>query len=46
MTAYRVSCLQLNVANSLDDFIAAEEEQVSALGEQIGDVFDMEVSVI
>ncbi|MCK5665223.1 MAG: DUF898 family protein [Thiotrichaceae bacterium] len=46
MAAYRVSCLQLNVAGSLDHFIAAEEEQVSALGEQIGDVFDMEVSVI
>jgi len=46
MTAYRLSCLQLNVVDSLDAFIAAEEEQVSALGEQIGDVFDMEFSVI
>ncbi|MCP4077850.1 MAG: DUF898 family protein [Gammaproteobacteria bacterium] len=46
MTAYRVSCLQLKVADSLDDFIAAEEEHVSALGEQVGEIFDMEVSVI
>ncbi|MBT3206297.1 MAG: DUF898 domain-containing protein [Gammaproteobacteria bacterium] len=46
MTNYRVSCLQLNVVDSLDDFIAAEEQHVSALGEQVGEVFDMDVSVI
>lgn len=46
MARYRVSCLQLNVQGALDRYIAAEEQKVSALGEQIGEVFDMEFSVI
>lgn len=46
MARYRAQCLQLHVLGSLDHFIADEQEHVSALGEQVGDVFDMEVSVI
>ena len=46
MARYRAECTQLNVVGSLDDFIADEQQHVSALGEQMGDVFDMEVSVI
>ncbi len=46
MMRYRASCLQLKAQGSLDDFISAEQDKVSALGEQVGEVFDMEVSVI
>ncbi len=40
--AYRASCLTL-IASSLDGFIAAEEQKVSALGEQLGEVFDVDI---
>ncbi len=40
--AYRARCLTL-VAPGLDGFVAAEEEKVSALGEQIGEVFDVDI---
>ena len=40
---YITSCIELNERGSLDDFIAAEKESVSALGEQLGDVFDFSV---
>lgn len=46
MARYRAECLQLEVAGSLDNFIAAEQQNVSALGEQIGEAFDVEMSVI
>ncbi len=46
MARYRAECLQLEVAGSLDNFIAAEQQNVSALGEQIGEAFDIEVSAI
>ena len=46
MARYRIHCLQLNVQNSLDDFIAAVEKHVSALGEEVGEVFDMDVSIV
>jgi uncharacterized membrane protein YjgN (DUF898 family) len=40
--AYRAHCLTL-VATSLDGFVAAEEQKVSALGEQLGEVFDVDI---
>ena len=40
---YITSCIELHERGSLDDFIAAEKESVSALGEQLGDVFDFSV---
>jgi len=46
MARYRASCLQLEIRDSLDNFIAAEQKNVSALGEQMGEVFDVEISVI
>ncbi len=46
MTRYRAECLQLKVKGSLDRFVAAEQKSVSALGEQMGEVFDFDVSVI
>ncbi len=46
MARYRAQCLQLEIADSLDNFIAAEQKNVSALGDQVGEVFDVEMSVI
>jgi uncharacterized membrane protein YjgN (DUF898 family) len=46
MAKYRASCLRMQVDSSLDDFVAAEQQNVSALGEEMGDVFDVEVSYI
>jgi uncharacterized membrane protein YjgN (DUF898 family) len=43
MMKYITSCIELHERGSLDDFIAAEKESVSALGEQLGDVFDFSV---
>ena len=43
MMRYITSCIELHERGSLDDFIAAEKESVSALGEQLGDVFDFSV---
>ena len=40
MTKYLVSCIQFNADGSLDNFAAAEQENISALGEEFGEVFD------
>jgi uncharacterized membrane protein YjgN (DUF898 family) len=45
LAAYHASCLTLQSRGSLDEFIAAEEQNVSALGEEIGDVFDMDIGL-
>ncbi len=46
MARYRASRLKFHAAGSLDRYISAEQKQVSALGDQMGEVFDMEFSVI
>lgn len=46
MVRYRAECLTMHVHNSLDDFVAAEQENVSALGEQMSEVFDVEIAAI
>lgn len=46
MARYRAQCLSLNVAGSLDGFVAAEEEQVSALGDEMSEIFDTDVAAI
>ena len=40
MTKYFCSCIQMEANGSLDSFAAAEKENVSALGEEFGQVFD------
>ena len=42
---YKAEHLQLAGSSDIDSFVAAEEEQVTALGEELGDVFDMEVGL-
>lgn len=45
LAAYHASCLKLQSHGSLDEFIAAEEQNISALGEEIGDVFDLDIGL-
>ena len=40
MMKYMTSCMEFHAQGSLEDFVAAEKESVSALGEQLGEVFD------
>ncbi|MCK5334573.1 MAG: DUF898 domain-containing protein [Gammaproteobacteria bacterium] len=40
MTKYMCSCLVMNAVGSLDTHAAAEKENISALGEEFGEVFD------
>ena len=40
MTKYICSCLTMHANGDLDNFIAAEKENISALGEEFGQVFD------
>jgi len=42
MANYRAKTLQLNAVGNLDSFVAAEESKVSAMGEEIGEMFDFE----
>lgn len=42
---YRAKTLSLLTATSLDSFIANQQEQVSALGEEFGDIFDIDVGL-
>ncbi|MDH5424893.1 MAG: YjgN family protein [Gammaproteobacteria bacterium] len=43
MAKYMCSCLVMNAAGSLDHHAAAEKENISALGEEFGQVFDFGV---
>ncbi|MBV1930723.1 MAG: DUF898 domain-containing protein [Porticoccaceae bacterium] len=40
MTNYIASCVTMRAKGSLDNFAAAEKENISALGEEFGQVFD------
>ena len=46
MAQYMMSCTQLEVSGDLDHFIAAETERTSALGQELGEAFDVGVSFI
>jgi uncharacterized membrane protein YjgN (DUF898 family) len=46
MAKYRADYTQFIAAGSLEEFAAAEREQVSALGEELGEVFDFDVGAI
>lgn len=43
MAKYTASCLVMDAAGSLDSHAAAEKENISALGEEFGEVFDFGV---
>lgn len=42
---YRLSKLQLMASDNLDQFIQAEQEKISALGEEVGEVFDIDIGL-
>ena len=42
---YRAEHLTLNSTISLDNFVAGEEKNVNALGEEMGDMFDVELAI-
>ena len=46
LAKYRADHTQFIAAGSLEEFAAAEKEQVSALGEELGEVFDFDVGAI
>ena len=46
MAKYRADHTQFMAAGSLEEFAAAEKEQVSALGEELGEVFDFDIGAI
>ena len=39
---YKLEHMALNISEDLNGFIAAEEKQVSAIGEEVGDFFDLD----
>lgn len=43
MAKYIASCVTFNAAGPLDNFVAAEQQNISALGEEFGQVFDFGV---
>jgi len=45
LARYRVSCLALQPAGNLDRFLAAEGENVRAIGEEVGDLFDVDIGL-
>lgn len=45
LTRYRVENLSLVAHGSLDHFLAGQDEEVSAIGEEIGDIFDVEIGL-
>ncbi len=45
LARYRVSHLALNLQGSLGDFLAASTPEVDAAGEEIGDIFDIDIEI-
>nr|WP_320114136.1 DUF898 family protein [uncultured Desulfuromonas sp.] len=45
LTRYRFENLSLIAHGSLDHFVAGKDEEVSAIGEEIGDIFDVEIGL-
>lgn len=44
-SAYRISCISVYAEGSVDEFIAAEIERAEAIGEEIGDMFDLDIGL-
>ena len=45
LARYRAECLSLKVEGSLDRFVAAEDKRTGALGEEMGEVFDVDIGL-
>lgn len=46
MAAYRASCTAVEIHGDLDGFIAGEERRASAVGQEVGEAFDVGISII
>ncbi len=46
MAAYQASCTSMAIYGDLDGFIAGETERTSAMGQEIGEAFDVGVSIV
>lgn len=46
MASYRASCTTAIIAGDLDKFVGSQIEQTSALGEELGEMFDMDIAII
>ena len=46
MAAYRASCTEVAVHGDLDSFVASEVKQASAVGQELGDAFDLGISLV
>ena len=45
MARYRASKMVFLPAGNLDNFMQAQQEKISALGEEMGDVFDLDIGI-
>ena len=45
MTRYRVECLSLSSSGGLDHFVAGMSDQARATGEEIGEIFDLDIGL-
>lgn len=46
MASYRASCTTAIINGDLNKFASAQAEQVNALGQELGDMFDMDIAII
>lgn len=46
MARYRAECTTIIIAGDLDKFVGGQLEQVNALGEELGEMFDMDIAII
>ena len=44
MARYRASCTTMVIEGDLDGFIAAENRRTSAIGQELGDAFDVGIA--
>lgn len=45
LARYRVECMTLRVAGSLDNFIAAQGSDIGAFGEEVGEFMDIDIAL-
>ena len=45
LARYRVSCMTLLPASSLDEFVAGEKANVAAVGEELGEFLDIDIAL-
>lgn len=46
MASYRASCTTAVISGDLGKFANAQAEQINALGQELGDMFDMDIAII